>query len=172
MCPNTAMYLASSYSSYICAPASTARQQQVPRCALARPHSAYMRYMCPHTAVYVPYYCYVYGVLILLYIERPHTYVSARASLSLSNTNIHPSIHPSIHPYIHTYIHIYAARGPCGPFEALLLHVCPHTAICVCPHTTVYACCALARLLKKKMLIYADVCRRMLTYADVCRRTI
>jgi hypothetical protein len=34
--------------------ASTARQQQVPRCALARPQSAYIRYLCPHTAMYVP----------------------------------------------------------------------------------------------------------------------
>ncbi len=34
---------------------------------------------------------------------------------------------------------VHAARGPCGPFEVLLLHMCPHTAMYMCPHTTVYA---------------------------------
>ena len=32
---------------------------------------------------------------------------------------------------------VYAARGPCDPFE-VLLHMCPHTAMYICLHTTIY----------------------------------
>jgi len=71
--------------------ASTARQQHVPRCALARENTARtaaicvltLLYMCPNTAIYLASssYCYISSVFILLDM-RPHTTTCVSRCLS------------------------------------------------------------------------------------------
>ncbi len=178
--------------------------------------------LCPNTAIYLASSYYCICVLIPLCVSRclaePGHYY---------NIYIYIYIYIHIYTYIHTYIHmsmniymyiicicphtatVHAARGPCGPFEVLLLrlarlrfyycicvlillymcvlillymqrggrlarlrfcYICVLILLCryvcillyLCPHTAINMCPQVARCLgktqKKKRLMYADVC--------------